>query len=339
MLTPVVLVVAVILALVNLELALKSSRLLHQNKAQLAETQALASELASSIEANRGSKISSQVIASLERQVRHLEAELAKVRRGSREDIDDVKASAPDDPRAPEPGSTKRWRKAAKHYDPLSGPPHTAERGDVAWVLLSSSLKAGDEGEIYLGGDASESEIKAFEDAFRRLAQVSGLDIAWGQARRGSWWRQFLVRVAARFGDADLDTTKRAGEAWLLDQKQAPAAKGYSEAISALMTASAPITHVYVVTKNVVFLKTMRDGESVVLSRTLTSAEVPFYESGKLHHIMANPDSAFAFITRGVLIASAGEEHSGEAAASSGQVSLTEVPKPSTAIGPVANPS
>jgi hypothetical protein len=185
---------------------------------------------------------------------------------------------------------------------PAELPPSRVVYGSDAWELLAANLSAGAEGELFLGGNPTDAQIQAFETALTKVIDSKALlAIDWGPFNRGSWWRRFRIMLRKRFGETDLDTTKRAAEAYLLDQQQAPAAKDYSEALATLMAASESIDHVYILTKNVAFLKTQRDGKSVVLGRLLTSAEVPLYESGRLNAVLAEPEAAYGFITKGMI--------------------------------------
>jgi hypothetical protein len=207
---------------------------------------------------------------------------------------------------------------------------------EKAWEMVADDLKPGAAGFLYLGGDPSDAEIEAFKEALEAVVSFDGFDhIEWGESSRGSWWQKFRIWMSPHFAKSDIDTGKRAAEAFLLDQQQAPAAKSYSDAISSLMTASAGIDVVHIATKNVVFLKTVRDGKSVAISRTLTSTEVRLYEAGELHYVLATPESAYRFITTGVIeraLPAARSEQSVD-----GQSIEGMTPDPPAAIGP--NPS
>jgi hypothetical protein len=188
------------------------------------------------------------------------------------------------------------------HFSPsITWPLAQVHSGKGAWRQLAIALAADEtDGQLYIHGDVEDRDIHAIESALARLVAAAGGQVEWGPSTEGSWWRRFKVSVASRINEADLDTIKRAGQVHLLDRHESEAAKNYADAIAALAHAVESQPHAYLAAKNVVLLKTINtEGESVVVSRVLTSSEVLAYEGGELHSVLGNPETALNFIQSG----------------------------------------
>jgi hypothetical protein len=175
-------------------------------------------------------------------------------------------------------------------------------------------LTSGDvDGAVYLGGDVTDAAIERVEHAVAAVIRTSDRDVEWGEARRGSWWRPFKSRIAQRFNEGDIDTLKRAAEVQILDRHESEAAKNYAEAMAALAAAVASTDHAYLAAKNVILLKTTDgNGQSVVVSRVLSPHEVSLYQSGALHVVLSESETALKFIRLGVLPVGEGRSSDGD---------------------------